>query len=626
MRPHDTDIHLPTFLLDAPFKYADDRYVVLDFETTNLEFGTALNPDNRLVCACWYVVDEGNVRKKHIVGGEHDMRALVRDIQSAAFVVAHHAKFELQWLKRCGVDLRKVYPFCTKNAQWVIDGNRKKERSLEALAGEYLGDKKVGLVNKMIREYGVQTEDISVKWLVEYCYKDIELTYRIFLKQAEIIRRDNLEHLVHQRNLTCVCLADIEFNGMCLDPERVKQEYAETLAKQQELKRELDDVCNGINLNSTKQLAKLLYEDLGFAVPTDRWGKPVRTFTGNLPTDADTIESLKCRTKKQSRFVETFKQYRRYTSLLQKNLDFFNRVVKERGGIFQGEFNQGATATGRLSASGRKIEFEDQTVKGAQFTNMPRVYKKLFMARQHGWVVAECDGSQLEFRVGIGMASDEVGLKEIANKEDVHANTALVMTQHGEPVSRQEAKPRSFRPMYGGTSGTPAEVAYIKYFNSKYKQLNAMQESWVNEVMETKRLITPYGLRFYWPFAKYRRDGTADCRTEVFNYGIQGMATGEIIPIALFMLWYRTAGMELMIVNTIHDSIICELPEHEVNAYKELALQVMTFDVYSFLREVYKYDLKVNLGTGIKIAHNWGEGKEIQYDVTPEGNVMITEK
>lgn len=553
------------------------------------------------------------------------MKALVDDVSSVAFVVAQNAKFELQWLKRCGMDLRKVLPFCTKLAQWVIDGNLRTDRSLEGMAGFYLGDHKESLVNRMLKE-GVPTEDISIKYLVEYCYKDVLLTYKVFRKQLKILQRDSLLHLVHTRNITCACLADIEFNGMCLDGERVEQEYQETLAKQKQLKQELDEICGGVNLNSTKQLATLLYDTLGFSPPRDRWGRHVVTPTGNLATDADTIEALVCKTKKQSRFVEAFRAYRRVTSLLQKNLDFFFRVLKEKDGVFTAEFNQGATATGRLSSSGRKIEFEDGIEKGAQFQNMPRVYKKLFKARREGYVIGESDGSQLEFRVGIGMSGDEVGIQEIENKEDVHSNTVRVMTENGEPLSRQDAKPRTFRPMYGGTYGTPAEIAYIKYFNSKYKQLNAMQEGWVNEVAETKRLITPYGLRFYWPFARYDKHGNLNCRTEVFNFPIQGMATGEIIPIALVCMWHRCTDTDILIVNTIHDSIVAELPEQQINKYKEIALQAMTLDVYWYLRAVYNYELKVNLGTGVKIAHNWGEGKETQYDVTPDGNVTITEK
>jgi DNA polymerase I-like protein with 3'-5' exonuclease and polymerase domains len=413
---------------------------------------------------------------------------------------------------------------------------------------------------------------------------------------------------------------------MCLDSERVEKEYVETLARQKELKEELDQLCGGINLNSTKQLATLLYETLLFRKPTDRWGRPIRTELGSLPTDAATIQNLKPTNKKQRRFIELFTQYRKYTSLLQKNLDFFQRVVAEKGGVFLGEFNQGSTATGRLSSSGRPIVFKDGIEKGAQFQNMPRPYKKLFKARRDGWLIAECDGSQLEFRTAAGMAEDPVACEEIANKVDIHAITAATLTEAGEPTSRQEAKASTFKPLYGGTRGSPAVEAYVKFFNNKYRRIYAMQKGWVDQVMQNKMLVTPYGLRLYWPHAEYRKDGTANCQTEVYNYPIQGLATGEIIPIALVSLWHRVRDTDILIVNTIHDSIICELPEHEVTTYKQMALQAMTSDVYLFLREVYKYDLKVNLGTGIKIGKNWGEGMEIQYDLTPEGKLTITEK
>jgi DNA polymerase I-like protein with 3'-5' exonuclease and polymerase domains len=622
-------MHLPNWLYDYQvYARPDARFVVLDFETTNLEFGTALNKDNRLLCACWLVAErDGSLTKKQAIGGELDMRELVQDIQAADFVVAHNAKFELQWLKRCGMELRDTLPWCTKVAQWVLDGNLRKGRSLEEIGQRYFNEGKESLVSKMIREYGIKCEDISMRWLVAYCHKDVELTYRLFREQLTLLGEQGMLHLVHQRNLTCACLADIEFNGMHLDPARVEQEYQETLATQQQLKKELDDLCGGINLNSTQQLAKLLYETLKFTVPRTRYGKPLRTDGGNLPTDADTIDSLTIRTKKQEKFVTLFKQYRRATSLLQKNLDFFKRVVTERGGIFQAEFNQGSTATGRLSSSGRKIVFSDGTEKGCQFQNMPRNYKKLFSARREGYLIAECDGSQLEFRTAGGMSQDPVALDEIAHKVDVHQITADTLTAAGEPTTRQEAKASTFKPLYGGTRGTPAQEAYVKFFNNKYKRIAEMQKGWVYEVLKTGQLTTPYGLKLYWPNRRMRTDGTADCQTEVYNYPVQGLATGEIIPIALIAMWHLTRDTDIMVVNTIHDSIICEIPQHEVDRYKQIALHSMTFIVYDFLRRVYDYELKVNLGTGIKIAHNWADTKsETSYDVTPEGKVATKEK
>src|SRR5688572_19226839 len=96
-------------------------FMVLDFETTEK---SPLDPKNDIILACWYLVDSnGNVTKKHKFGNELEQQELVNDLAQCHFVVAQNAKFELQFLKRCGVDLRDVVPYCTMLGQWVLDGN-----------------------------------------------------------------------------------------------------------------------------------------------------------------------------------------------------------------------------------------------------------------------------------------------------------------------------------------------------------------------------------------------------------------------------------------------------------------------------------------------------------------------
>ena len=66
---------LPWFLgKDSHLSYlADVPYLVLDWETTNLEYGNPINPDNRLVLGCWLVVEpDGTIKRKHKFGDEYD--------------------------------------------------------------------------------------------------------------------------------------------------------------------------------------------------------------------------------------------------------------------------------------------------------------------------------------------------------------------------------------------------------------------------------------------------------------------------------------------------------------------------------------------------------------------------
>ena len=87
---------LPTFVGPAGIDMLlSDSYVSLDFETTNEEKGSPINPVNDLVLACWTVVKDGVRTRKHIWGDEYEMQELLDDIASVDKVIAHNAKFEL---------------------------------------------------------------------------------------------------------------------------------------------------------------------------------------------------------------------------------------------------------------------------------------------------------------------------------------------------------------------------------------------------------------------------------------------------------------------------------------------------------------------------------------------------
>lgn len=365
----DYSSKLPPHVRDPEWYYRytpevdiESTYLVLDVETTSKDKGSALNKDNELVLACWTIVDrnEMTVRRKHKFGNEFEQNELVHDIYLADFVVCHNAKFELQWLKRCGVDLRKVAVYCTMLGQWVLDGNRRKERNLSALAKSYNVSRKLDRISALIAA-GYPVEWIPKAWLLEYCQADVQSTLEIFEKQVALLYEHEMLHLVHVRNLTCVVLADIEFSGLTLDPRAVMDEYETTVKQYQEADATLRELAgNNVNFNSGKQLAALLYERLGFTPPTDNKGQPLVTGKGVLSTDAATLSKLVAKTEAQQTFLSKYKEFNKLSALLSKNLEFFVGVVREYGSKFYAVFNQGVTKTGRLSSSGRPLLFTGQ--------------------------------------------------------------------------------------------------------------------------------------------------------------------------------------------------------------------------------------------------------------------------
>lgn len=635
------DTNLPWFLRDGnsairTFKESKS-FLILDFETT-IKPGFATNQDNHIVLACYYVVRNGTLTKKWHFGDEYDQQELVKDVEAADFVVAHNAKFEAQWLKRCGVDLHNLLVFCTMVGEWVLLGNNpgRLSTSLDDVAKRRLGRTKDKLGSNLIRRWGVCPSVTPRTWLVRYCMDDVDLTYRIFLQQRQELGPLGLWHIALSRNLTIPALADIELQGLQLDVAAVKAEYAKQLEIRETIAQELDAITGGINLNSTQQVTKLLFDKLGFAPPKDAAGRPIVTPKGLPSASEEAISRLVAITPDQKKFVELYKKYNKATTLLTKNLNFFNRVVECFNGVFYGTILHGRTGTHRLASGGVDVLFpgDKATSKAPQLQNVPRQYKKLFVAHDADYVVLESDGAQLEFRVAGDLGNDVAVLMDIEGGVDIHAFTREVMRAAHHPdfvglddkEARQEAKGHTFQPLYFGRGSHPAEQAYATAWAKKYPDLYRTQKDWCYRVADTKMLVTPYGMRFYWPRAELQRGDRVNVQTEVANYPIQGLATAEIIPIALVHFWHRTKHLRISIFNTVHDSIISRVHKDDAEDAKLASKVALTTDVYNFLREVYGYEFSIPLGVGCHQGKYWGDGKEQIWEVWPDGREKYTEK
>lgn len=607
--------------------YKNGDFIVLDYETDNEDMGSALNPNNDIFCGCWLVVRRSaglitTVEKKEIIGGIYEFSDLLDDIASVQFVVAQNAKMEAQWLKRSGAELRDILFYDTMLGAWVLDGNQKRLRNLNALARRYSLKGKTDFVSDLVG-MGVSVRDLNPDWVVGYCHDDVQLTLDVFLNQVKQIDERQVWHLVHVRNLTCAVLSDIEFEGLTLDAPLVQKIYNEAVQTVEQLGAELAEMTGGINLSSPKQLAAFIYDKLGFDELMNR-GKPVRTEAGGRMTGTAVLAKLKATTPEQQKFIDLYKTYNKQTSLLEKNLEYFQLTCEQRNNKFFGNLRQAVVQTGRLASSGIPIKFEGKKkAKSVQLQNLPRELKKVVWSGDDDWLIGEYDSAQVEFRVAVDMAQDPVGIEEVINGVDVHSFTAKVLTEAGEPTTRQKAKASTFRPLFGGSSGSPAIKAYCEFFKDKYKSIAKMQSDWAYTCLDKGQYVTPYGMTFFFPDTKMMKSGYITNTTSIYNFAIQGMATGEIIPIALIHFWHRAKGKNIKVFATIHDSIAVRVHKDSVKEAEEIAKQSLTLDVYRFLERVYKYTMTVPLGLGAKVSRNWADTKEeTKYDIFPDGTII----
>lgn len=611
-------MNLPWFLTNPkPEVFLEDDYVVFDFETTNHDRGNSREGKNRIVLVTWMAVRPGEGRPRTRVAryGERAFQQFVEDFERAPFVVAHNAKFESGWCQRIGLDVSNRIFYCTMVGEYVRLGNRRSPLDLDSVLRRFGIEGKSTLVKRLIAG-GVCPSEIPARWLEEYGKQDTSQTAELFRVQRDELSKLGLLPVQFTRCLAIPVLADIERNGVCVDDSRVTVELSATRTKRAEIEQELHNLAGGINLRSGKQLGEYLYGKLGLQELRLRDGSPDRTDSGKPRTDADTIARLTAdgASPEAVRFLELFKEY---PALLkaEDTLKKLKLTADEDDGILYFDFNQTIVQTHRLSSSGRKRKIQGQ--------NIDRDFKRLFKARHPGWKIGEADGAQLEFRVAAHLGRDSVALSDILADFDIHRLTASelfrVPLESVTKDQRQEAKPWTFRPLYGGDAGPPHVKRYFKAFRERYKGIYETQDSWCWEVLKNKKLRTESGLIFYWPDCKMEGK-YIKYRTNIFNYPVQSLATAEIIPIALVYFWHRikASGLKMFLVNTIHDSVIAEVPPEESEKFHELAKISFTKDVYIYLQKVYNIHFTVPLGTESKLGDFWSEGEGQKYNLIPE--------
>lgn len=629
---------LPLFIQHPdPGRYFTENYVCLDFEidTSFGDFGHPVHPENQMLLACWSLgrghpafEEEGKVYT--IWGNEYELQPLVAHLDAADLLVAHNAKYELGWLDRCGFDIASTLVFCTKIAEYVLSGNLKLNTSLDTCCLRRGLPAKDPVIDHMMHK-DVNPVEMPRKWLQGRCIQDVNSTEYVFRDQREVLQRTNRLGLQFVRCLLTPVLTDMEMQGMQLDDKLVREEHAKETKNIEKLAVQLQEICGDINLNSDVQLAEFVYVEMGFAELTNKKGDAIRTPGGKAKTDNDTLNALKAKTKEQKAFMKLYTAWNKSKGRISKYLDFYLCVCNQQDGLFYASFNQTVTKTHRLSSSGMRITFEGmfddkgkQRSGGSQFQNQPNEYKRLFKSKVPSSWFTEEDGSGLEFRVA-GLIGDDDKIKSDINDPDFdpHRRSASIIRAIGEDEVTKEfrrlAKPHTFKPLFGGQSGTAGEKRYYKDFNERYKGLVTAQEQWLAEATATKRLVLPWGMQFYYPYIRMDKNGYVNERTKVFNAPIQSFATAEIIPIQAVLLWHyiRAEGRQddMVMVNTVHDSVLAEVDKDAMEEYSRLVLRSWKM-VYSFIEDVYGMQLEgLPLGTEIVHGTHWGSGEENAYNV-----------
>lgn len=349
-------------------------------------------------------------------------------------------------------------------------------------------------------------------------------------------------------------------------------------------------------------LYKILPEVAGFKI------KPISSIyasSGGFSTSKDTLDDLLLThiSKEAKDFLLMLKEYNAISTYLSSFVEGIRKNVEENW-ILHTKFNQCVTATGRLSSTAPNLQ------------NQPREktfpIRRVFISRFEGGKILDVDWSGLEFRTAVALAKDPQGKADIESKADVHQFTADTMTKYGQPMSRQDAKSRTFKPLFAGMSGTEAEIKYYEEFNKKYNVIHAWQESLCTHALEHKYIKSPSGRCYAFPNIERLRNGSVSFKTQIYNYIIQGFATGDLMPCTLIDIYHALKGYKSKLVLTVHDSVIIDVHPDEMDIVPKLMAKCFN-NIDKHLKDRFNFESIVPFAYEMKIGTNWLNGEKFTF-------------
>ena len=354
-------------------------------------------------------------------------------------------------------------------------------------------------------------------------------------------------------------LAKMENVGFAVDRQGIA-DYGSMLSQQiDELEKTIYGQAGGqFNINSPKQLGKVLFEDLGLPVKK-------KTKSG-YSTNAEVLESLRY----DNPIVDNVLRYRALAKLNSTYCEGLLKVIADDGRIHS-SFNQTETRTGRISST--EPNLQNIPVR----TELGREMRKFFCAKD-GWLLVDADYSQIELRVLAHISGDENMIEAFKNNDDIHAITASQVfnmpLEMVTPLMRSRAKAVNFGIVYGigafslgkdiGVSMREASQ-YIKNYLAHYSGVDDYMKRVVERAKLDGYVETMFGRRRYLPElstgkAMMRAFGERVAR----NMPIQGTAA-DIIKIAMVRVDERLKreNMQARLILQVHDELIVEAPEAE---------------------------------------------------------------
>ncbi|MDR1463244.1 MAG: DNA polymerase I [Azoarcus sp.] len=443
----------------------------------------------------------------------------------------------------------------------------------------------------------ISFDEVAVDEATAYAAEDADVTLR--LHQALWPRIETVPALAAlYRDVelpTLSVLLNMERTGILIDPRPLAQQSEELGRRLLELEREAWALAGEtFNLGSPKQLGDILF---------NRLGMPIRkkTATGQPSTSEDILSEL----AEDYPLPKLLLEHRGLSKLKSTYTDKLPRMVNPLTGRVHTSFSQAIAVTGRLASADPNLQnIPVRTAEGR------RIRAAFIAPPDH--VIVSADYSQIELRIMAHLSNDARLLDAFAHGEDVHRATAAeVFGIAPEAVSaeqRRYAKVINFGLIYGMSAHGLARTLGIergaaqnwigRYF-ARYPGVAAYMEGIKAIAHEQGYVETIFGRRLHLPdiaARQYARRQAAE--RAAINAPMQGSAA-DLIKMAMIAVdrWLRDAGLRSRLVLQVHDELVLEVPDGE--------LDVLRATLPGLMENVAR--LAVPLWVDVGVGRNWDE-------------------
>jgi DNA polymerase-1 len=495
--------------------------------------------------------------------------------------IGHNLKFDLSVLLAHGVKVAGPY-FDTMLAHALIEPEQR--HGMDFLSETYLRYTPVPITALI----GVEKDDLfsqstmadvaaeDARKVADYAAEDADVTWQLATKlRPEMAPHGQTRVFDTIESPLLPVLTSMENFGVKIDVQALREYGVELDKKAAELQNRIQESAGGpFNLNSPKQLGEVLFDRLKLIE------KPKKTATGQYQTNEQVLQSL----TGLHPIVQDILDYREVTKLNNTYVEALPHTVSKVTGRVHTTFHQLMAATGRMASSDPNLQ--NIPIR----SDLGREIRKAFVPGFDGWVLMSADYSQIELRVMAALSGDKAMIEAFAQGLDIHQATAArvygVELDGVLPEMRRTAKMVNFGIIYGisafGLSqrlGIPrGEAATIidNYFK-QFPGVKRFMEQIVEDAKTRGYVETLTGRR------RTIRDITSGNATirgaaerVAMNTPIQGTAA-DMIKLAMIHIAtaLEKAGLKTRMLLQVHDELLFEMPESEVDQARAIILDAM---------------------------------------------------